>query len=943
MKLRLLHLFVLTTLIFAVYPSDAGVSRQIVDQNPLKILTPALSNQRSAKFICANGLPLLIVSVPGMPTSGAALVVKTGSNGDPKEYPGLAHFTEHCVFLGNEAYPEPSGFPQFLSNHNGMYNAFTAPMTTSYLFSVDSASFKEAVEQFVHLFIDPLFRQEDLAKEKYAVQQEFGMALSKDSRRVSRIQQLVSPETYPLHRFACGNVDTLSSVTTEIMKNWFRTHYSPENMVALVYTAMPLDEAISFLPDFFSQIPISPSYQAEETFINTGDTSTANTLFINEALQPASDLEIYWHLYNADLPVSLGCYEAITRILEYQGKHGLAFLLKEEQLITNLRTELYISSPDTKEISLCFTLTEKGEENIASVIEHTQAYLRFLQEEGIPEFYLDERSSINTLNYCYGTRTEMFNFLAEQIMALAQENFATYPYHSLVYPKHTDQEEKLLLKAMLDPQQTRYVMSAKKSQTLENSRSHYDPIFDMTYYEKPLPPLNELPYQDLFSLPSPNPFIPKHVQVLSKPRDNESTFPFSPVLEIANNHMSMYVAEDPYYTTPTLSAKVRIRTPSISKENPQSLVLTDLYCVVMNDMLLKTYHAATDAGFTLSLSLGGEGIDLHLTGYTETAPHLLGSILDYIRTFAIEEESFDNYKQLLTEIYAKQRMACPIRLGLNTLYASLLENTYTYEERAEILRSITFENLNAFSLSLFQKTYLEVFVLGTLSSEHKAQFTSAFNHFISHCAPYPCSPFYSRIKEHLPTELQIHYPLSGNGMLLFLMEKQTPYSTPKNIAATDMLFSWAHHIFFENLRTRDQLGYLVGASYKSVASHPCGLFYIRSDAFTPQHLHEKTQDFLLQVSTKPEEYGMSEKFFSNLKQAYIHKMCSPSLSMEDMCSSLFFRAFEDNMIRFSLPDQLIQAAEILTYPEFLQYQQDFLQGNLGPKISLYIEGNPAQR
>ncbi|MWX87345.1 insulinase family protein, partial [Francisella tularensis] len=107
----------------------------------------------------------------------------------------------------------------------------------------------------MHLFIHPLFRQEDIDREKHAVHQEFSMHLNQDLRRVHRIQQLIAPKGHPLQRFGCGNASTLAQVQAQDMHQWFHQHYHPENMIAVIHTAETLEKAIKIFPKIFAQIP----------------------------------------------------------------------------------------------------------------------------------------------------------------------------------------------------------------------------------------------------------------------------------------------------------------------------------------------------------------------------------------------------------------------------------------------------------------------------------------------------------------------------------------------------------------------------------------------------------------------------------------------------------------------------------------------------------------
>lgn len=72
-----------------------------------------------------NGLETLLVSDPEADKAAAAADVGSGSWKDPPTVEGLAHFTEHMLFLGTVRYPEPDGYQRYLSAHGGFSNAYT--------------------------------------------------------------------------------------------------------------------------------------------------------------------------------------------------------------------------------------------------------------------------------------------------------------------------------------------------------------------------------------------------------------------------------------------------------------------------------------------------------------------------------------------------------------------------------------------------------------------------------------------------------------------------------------------------------------------------------------------------------------------------------------------------------------------------------------------------
>lgn len=161
--------FILSFLLLSALPLTASEQALqnsytiIEDKATLPILNPSLEGRKVEKLILKNGLQVYLVSDPGAEQSAAGVAVGAGSWEDPKEYPGMAHFLEHMLFMGTGAYPNEFEYMQFINDHGGKVNAFTASDRTVYMFSVNNDAFDESLDRFSHFFIDPLFLPTALA------------------------------------------------------------------------------------------------------------------------------------------------------------------------------------------------------------------------------------------------------------------------------------------------------------------------------------------------------------------------------------------------------------------------------------------------------------------------------------------------------------------------------------------------------------------------------------------------------------------------------------------------------------------------------------------------------------------------------------------------------------------------------------------------------------
>ena len=151
-----------------------------------------------------NKIPVLMIRDPNSQKSSASLAVKVGASSDPWTLPGLAHFTEHAVFLGSEKYPEENAYKTFLNKNGGSSNAGTGMEATTYKFEVNSDAFKEAVDIFSQFFKKPSFTESAIGREVLAVDAEDSKNRILDGRRILQVLKDQILEEHPYSKFSTG-------------------------------------------------------------------------------------------------------------------------------------------------------------------------------------------------------------------------------------------------------------------------------------------------------------------------------------------------------------------------------------------------------------------------------------------------------------------------------------------------------------------------------------------------------------------------------------------------------------------------------------------------------------------------------------------------------------------------------------------------------------------
>ena len=213
---------------------------EVEDLSFLPLLNPDLKERATAKLRLSNGMEALLISDEGASQSAVAVAVGAGSWRDPLEYPGMAHFCEHMLFMGTEKYPSENEFFSLISDYAGSTNAFTAPNRTVYMFSSETDGFTALLDRFAHFFIDPLFNPANIAREMHAVDQEFAKNIENDSWREYMIFKETGSQEHPNRLFSTGNSETLAKIPQSALKEWHKAHYVAGKMHLVLYSPLPL-------------------------------------------------------------------------------------------------------------------------------------------------------------------------------------------------------------------------------------------------------------------------------------------------------------------------------------------------------------------------------------------------------------------------------------------------------------------------------------------------------------------------------------------------------------------------------------------------------------------------------------------------------------------------------------------------------------------------------
>ncbi|MCJ7481751.1 MAG: insulinase family protein [Thermodesulfovibrionales bacterium] len=122
----------------------------------------------------SNGVPVVMEALKNMRSVVVGLWVKVGSRNEPSEKNGISHFLEHMFFKGTRK-RTAKDIAFETDSLGGELNAFTSRETTTFYIKVLDEFLEKGLELLSDVFLNSLFPEEDIEKEKKIIKEEIKM------------------------------------------------------------------------------------------------------------------------------------------------------------------------------------------------------------------------------------------------------------------------------------------------------------------------------------------------------------------------------------------------------------------------------------------------------------------------------------------------------------------------------------------------------------------------------------------------------------------------------------------------------------------------------------------------------------------------------------------------------------------------------------------------
>jgi insulysin len=936
------HLMFLSLLFLSTLPiySEEGISFKngyeiIEDKATLPILNPALEGRKVEKLLLANGLKVLLISDPGADQSAAGLAVDAGSWEDPKEYPGMAHFLEHMLFMGTEAYPNEFEYMQFISDHGGNVNAFTASDRTVYMFSVNNDAFEDSLDRFSHFFIDPLLSPHCINRELHAVDQEHSKNIEHDGWRQYMILKETGNPHHPNCAFSTGNAQTLSGIPQSALKTWYQTHYSADQMHLVMISPLSIEEMRTLAVSDFSKVPQFNSSKKILPAEVSSPHQRGRMVFI-KPVKDIKQLSLIWEIPTA-FAEDNECKAPylVAAALGQEGENSLPQLLKKEKIAENLSVSCDRFSKQSVFFSVDITLTDYGLTQVDTAILRVFQALARLKKEGFPVHFYDELQTMAKLNYQYQSRDDAFHTIMTIASGLSYEDLATYPEKTVISTKYdpafiqafidTLKAENCIYFVLANPAKTGIMMDQKEKWM------HAEYTIKQVSRSR-LTTWDHIELNPAILLPPQNPYLPKQLELesahLSEPIKEE------PILISSDEGCTVYYVKDTRYKVPEIAFLFSFKSPLLETA-PRAQALADLYLRALTEKLSSTLSLASNAGLHARFFIDGFELKITISGFNDKAPLFLNEIFSAVKKVLPSKEEFEIYRTSLSSDYDNSSKELPIRQAMQQL-DGILFNTPLDEDKNSAIKTVSYEEFLQFSKQFFQSIYTEGLLFGNINQQ-KAQ--HLWNHLRDQLGLLPFTTQNHPQRKVLvlsekygPYKLVQSTDRQGSGVLLLLQEGSFSFER----RAIQQILGYAlSDAFFDTLRTKQQTAYIAKAWNTEEERQLLQFFAVQSSTHSPTDLLARFELFL-ESFDKNLTVQIPEGRFESIRATLITLLKMPPENMPGMANHLNDLAFEYH--DFKWIDKRITSLKELSYEQFCEVAHQLLSRNNPRRLAVLMEG-----
>jgi secreted Zn-dependent insulinase-like peptidase len=289
-------------------------------------------------------------------------------------------------------------------------------------------------------------------------------------------------------------------------------------------------------------------------------------------------------------------------------------------------------------------------------------------------------------------------------------------------------------------------------------------------------------------------------------------------------------------------AVILLRVLLGSARDDESRALAELNAALLTDALQLWGYPVKTAGLAYRWSSDGPMLELMVAGYDDKQAEVLTELLERVKSADVDPKRFDIIRAKMARDWRNRSFARPYEQVMRAYELIVDPERLSKIEAAAMLDRLTVADLERWREAAFGRVWVQMFVHGNHSAEDATQLGELVHEqlVVGRAGDKGKVARRSLTKQRLTVQIDVDHEDSA----IYIVRA----------AEQDDLAEHARHLlvaalvkgpFFTELRTKQQLGYVVAARACTTDRRPGLCFLIQSPTTDPVSLESKIGDFLV--------------------------------------------------------------------------------------------------
>lgn len=878
-------------------------------------------------FMLSNEIKVLIIRNEKFTKTSYAISVKVGSLEDPANFPGLAHFLEHMLFMGTSEFPGEHQFNEFLGQYNGSTNAYTADEMTVYFCDVDSSQEKRLAEMFSSFFIFPLFIEDTVKRELSAVNSEYLDSLNNSEFRAEAILKEFVREDACEKKFTCGNDQTLKidDGVLENVKKFYQEKYSSDLMNLVICGSSSLAE-LRNLANYFARIPNKHLKKQSEINFNFSEKTDFN-VFQNEYFSriiqyaPLNDekkLYVYVLLPPLSRFFKVNPLAYIKSLLTNSESGSLLSQLKNKGYGFGIDLD-YIYYERYTKVTIKVELTSKGSRKITNVLDMLRSSLANMQANE------HEYSRLRRINY------EEFSYLQNSEPIVLAEELAPAMYYfpienilnfGYLFDNYDSQVIDYVISEISDC--SKWIINlADKNGTFNKKELLYNVEYAlMDKYNGFAPVKKTVDYTDKYK----NDVFLNNIEIIREGGRYFKSEDFE--------HGKLFFFFDSEFNVPKSSIIVFIRSPDIVENFLALEIFLNLAEHHFNEKycrMLQNYHVS------IRFEVKNDRIMLKFEGFSAEIVNVVSLFISELQDISLDR--LDVIMEETKDLYSQKVKSSPFE-RIREILASKVYSIPASEKCLEEIKKLKREDIK-----FLKKFYIEMVAIGNIKYESILELFKKIQPSTTKDNTKDLNKEY-----YLTSKIQTDFRSlnfttfdENNNLMVHFYKMNDHYGANKrfiyaddlgnsnhqngledvdsdlyksynfNTAVGRLIHNICHEDFFKELRTNEELGYVVFSQIMRMHSAEYLSFVVQSENAV-EFLENRINKFIIDLKKNIVE--MPDELFETFKESLIGFYEEPILNIEAL-ESFVISQYHKPIFDLHYDSKMIEIVSKLTKDDLL--------------------------